>query len=395
MGSTAPSPLYPLYLEMLGLSHLAGTAIFAIYALGTLASLLAAARLGPRIRDLRRLILPGLAATAAGALVFAQAGSVEMLLAGRLLSGLGTGAVTGMATAALYDLSPARRRGRAAALATLAFTGGAAGGPLLASAALALDVAPTAAPFLAIVAVAACAAAGLVIGAWPAAPRGDALDQAAAHEIEARDLADEAPVPSAHGAGPGAEARAAYRLACLAVAAAWMLGSALMALGADIASDLFGMGSAGMAGLMPALFQLFAGIGQAASGRARPRSALVAGLAGIVAAQAAMALAAPGGHAPALLLAMPAAGLAYGAAFVGALSLAGAAAPAERRARLIAGFYVVGYLGNALPTLAMGLAIDRVGLGPAFTAFSLVLSLLCLLGVAAALRFRAPVPSPA
>ncbi|PZQ50827.1 MAG: MFS transporter [Rhodovulum sulfidophilum] len=365
LGSTAPSPLYPIYVAHFGLAQVTATAIFAIYGLGALGTLLLSARFIARVRDRRRVLAFGLCVAFAGALTLAFAQSVAPLLIGRILSGIGTGAITGLASSMLYEFAPPARRARAATIATLAFTAGAAGGPLLTSAALARELAPTTTPFLVIAGFCVVALVGLATVPWPPAPARPA---------------------AAPGRGqPAAKPRAAlpphfFRVACLAVSVAWMSGSILMAIGADLGLNLFALTSVGLIGLIPAAHQLGAGIGQVVWGRVSALRAIRIGVVGIAATQIAMVLAAPGAHGFVLLATTPLCGFFYGAAFVGALGLANMSAAPERRAEFVSRFYVIGYLANMLPALALGYFIDAIGLGPAFYLFS---GLLVLVAAAA------------
>jgi len=378
LGSTAPSPLYPIYIEQMDLSHAMGTAVFAIYAIGTLCSLALTARIGTRIGDLRRLIVPGLIITALGATVFATADGLTMLLVGRFLNGFGTGVVTGMASVALYNLAPAKGKAMAATLATLAFTGGAAGGPLLSSAALALDLAPTLFPFLVIIAVVLLACAGLAVCSWPESAKRSAKTE----ESSSRAIENESETTGRSTSWP------LYGLACFALATAWMLGSVFMAVGADFGARIYDFRDAGLAGLIPALFQLLAGAGQAVWGRIHPARAIAWGLAGMLLAQIALFLAALGADSLTVLALISCSGFSYGATFVGALGLASLSAAPDQRERLISGFYIVGYLSNAIPSFVMGILIDRIGTEPAFETFSVAMAVATSCGVGLALLLR-------
>ncbi|MCA0918750.1 MFS transporter [Pseudooceanicola nanhaiensis] len=359
LGSTAPSPLYPIYIARMGLDHAVSTMVFAMYAVGTLVSLVLCTWLGPRVPDLRRILLPGLVVTAAGALIFGHAETLQMLLTGRFLNGFGTGAITGMGSAALYALSAPERKHIGAAIATLAFTGGAAGGPIISSIALSLDLAPTLSPFLLIVALAVLSFAMLLLSPWPPVSR----------------------------AGRGADTEetgraqwALYLLACTGVVTAWAVGSAMMALGTDLAINVYHFQSIGMAGLVAAAFQLSAGVGQAVFGRKRSYPFMIAGFASTAVALGLLAGFAGNGSAALMMLAMPISGLAYGALFVQALMLASAAAPPQIRPALIAVFYAVGYLSNSIPIVAVGLLSDRIGLALAFQWFSLIVVCVAVAG---------------
>lgn len=385
LGSTAPSPLYPIYIAQLGLDASMATAIFAIYALGTLGALFLAPKLMMRLRDQRSLVISGLALTAAGAIVFAASHSVVMMLLGRLLCGAGTGFVTGMASAALFELAPARGKKLAATIATLAFTGGAAGGPLITSAALSADLAPLITPFVCIAVMALLSFLGLLVAKWPEPGRTALVEDG-----------DTGPAPAAvpAGAGPAlGPSVALFRLACLGVATAWMIGSILMAAGANLGLHLFDLHSASVAGLIPALFQLFAGIGQALFGRLHTLRAILLGVIGIVLVQVILLFASFGAHGAVLMAMMPIYGLFYGAAFVGALGLANIAAEPDQRGRYISGFYTVGYLSNAIPSLGFGILIDKLGMAAAFYALSAVLIALAIIAGAMALTYlRGRVP---
>lgn len=369
LGSTAPSPLYPYYLETLDLDQVMGTAIFSMYAVGTLVALFLSGRIGGKLDDLRKVIIPGLVVTALGAALFAVADNLALLLVGRFLNGFGTGAITGMASAALFSIYPPEQRRTAAVLATLSFTGGAAGGPILSSIALSLDFAPTVTPFVVIVVLAALAVLGLAFSNWPR-----------------KDL--NAIVPT-DPADPDQSVRIPlFILACIVVCVAWMLGSILMALGTDLGVSVYGLPSVALAGLVPAIFQLFAGLGQFIWGRYPVEKAIQVGLVGMIAAQIALILAEPGGLGYVMLGLMPVCGFCYGAAFVGSLGLANKSSTPETREKYISRFYVAGYLSNSIPTVMVGYLSDLWGLKMAFFVFSLALIATAAIGLGLLRRYR-------
>ncbi|PRY88756.1 MFS transporter [Donghicola tyrosinivorans] len=361
LGSTAPSPLYPLYLEELHLSKGMGTAIFSTYAAGTMLALLIFGKIGGRVSDLRRIIVPGLLMTALGAVIFAVAHSLPVLLVGRFLNGFGTGAITGMASAALFAIYPPDMRRVAAVTATVAFTGGAAGGPLLSSLAIWLDLAPTVTPFVVIVILAVLAAIGLIVSHWPR-----------------KDIS--APLP-ASPQGPEKVDMPLFLLACLVVCVAWMLGSVLMALGTDLGLTVYHLHSPALAGLVPAIFQLFGGLGQYLSGRYPAQRAILAGLVGMAVAQIVLIAAIPGAIGAVLIALMPVCGFFYGAAFVGSLGAANRASTPATREAYISRFYMAGYLANSVPTVIVGYLSDIFSLKTAFLGYSIVIIGLAIGGI--------------
>src|SRR4051812_40105382 len=111
LGTTLPTPLYPLLQRELGYGELTTTVIYAVYAGGVLAALLLFGRASDVIGR-RRVLLAGLACAALSAVVFLSGAGLAGLLVGRVLSGLSAGLVTGTATAALTESAgrDARRR---------------------------------------------------------------------------------------------------------------------------------------------------------------------------------------------------------------------------------------------------------------------------------------------
>ena len=113
MGTTLPTPMYVIYQERFGFSITMSTVIFAMYAFGVLAALLAFGRWSDTLGR-RPLLLAGLAAAITSDVVFLIAENTGTLLVGRVLSGLSAGIFVGTATAAVVEAAPASWRSRAA-----------------------------------------------------------------------------------------------------------------------------------------------------------------------------------------------------------------------------------------------------------------------------------------
>ncbi len=71
-----------------------------------------------------------------------------------------------------------------------------------------------------------------------------------------------------------------------------------------------------------------------------------------------------------LLAASVVAGTAQGSAFLGAMTEINAAAPPDRHAEMLWGFYVVTYLRTGIPVLGVGFPATAIGLLPAVEWFS-------------------------
>jgi MFS family permease len=126
-----PTPLYVIYQAQWHFSAAIVTVIFAVYAAGVLAALLLAGRSSDQAGR-KPVLAAALAASALSTVVFILAPNVAVLLAGRIMSGLSAGLMTGTATAALAELIPASASRRASLVATTANMGGLGLGPLIA-----------------------------------------------------------------------------------------------------------------------------------------------------------------------------------------------------------------------------------------------------------------------
>src|SRR5947209_7384813 len=104
LGTTLPTPLYVLYQEQYQFAPVLITVIFAVYPLGVLAALLVFGRVSDHFGR-RPVLAAALLLACASTLVFVFAQNVAMLLAGRVLSGLGAGLLPGTATAGRVQLA--------------------------------------------------------------------------------------------------------------------------------------------------------------------------------------------------------------------------------------------------------------------------------------------------
>jgi MFS family permease len=130
VGTTLPTPLYPLYARQFGFGATTVTVVFAAYAVGVIAALILVGRISDEIGR-RPVLIPGIVLSALSAVLFLLAGNGAALYPARVVSGLSAGIFTGTATATLVDLAPRGRRELATSVAVAANLGGLAVGPLL------------------------------------------------------------------------------------------------------------------------------------------------------------------------------------------------------------------------------------------------------------------------
>jgi MFS family permease len=105
---TIPSPLYGLYQHRDGFSTFTITLIFAAYSLGTTTSLFVVGHISDWYGR-KRVLIPGLAMSAASVLVLLFWRDLPGLYVGRIMGGLAVGAVSGTATAYVAELHAASR----------------------------------------------------------------------------------------------------------------------------------------------------------------------------------------------------------------------------------------------------------------------------------------------
>jgi hypothetical protein len=162
--ATLPSPLYGLYREHDGLSSFTITVVYAIFAAGTIAALLAVPAVARRIG--RRGVMLAAVATMIGAAVLLAAWKdLPGLLVGRFITGIAVGLVAGIAITYLIELhlhrdpngSPIRARN----IGTAINVGALGIGPLVAGCLAAWVRDPLTVPYLLWIALGAVALVGL------------------------------------------------------------------------------------------------------------------------------------------------------------------------------------------------------------------------------------------
>ena len=135
--STIPTPLYPLYQQRDRFSAFVVTIVFAVYAVGVVASLLLAGQVSDWIGR-KRIMVPALAILVLSAVIFLVWPALPGLIVARLVNGIGIGLITATATAYLRDLDslswPGAGPGRFEVVDTAANLGGLGVGTLVAGA---------------------------------------------------------------------------------------------------------------------------------------------------------------------------------------------------------------------------------------------------------------------
>jgi MFS family permease len=364
LGTTLPTPLYPIYERLWGFSPLVITVIFAVYAVGVIAALLCLGSLSDRIGR-RPALLAGLALSAASAVAFLLAGGLGALLAGRALSGLSAGIFTGAGTATLADFGPPARPSLASGVATAANLGGLGCGTLLAGVLATVAAAPLRLPFWVDLALLAPAAAAVIAIPETMRPSG-------AGGLRVQRLR----VPP--------ELRGIFTRAAAAGFASFAMSGLFSATAPTFLATLLHLPSPALAGAVVFVLFAFSAAGQLVLGRMPPRAGLPAGCAGIILGAGLTAAALALNSLAFLIAGAVVAGLGQGFSVGAGLAMLNAGTPAGRRGEVSSSYFVLLYLALSIPIVGMGLVTQLIGLrqaGLIFTAFVAVLGAACLISL--------------
>lgn len=353
IGSSAPIPLYPIYRADLGLDAFTMTLIFVVYIVAVLGALLTLPRVLSRLRNPYRLMVPAMIAVILGAILMAFANHLSVLIAGRILSGIGTGSATLAANLLLVELSPGRNVQRAAMISTLAFSVGSSVGPILTGILLQFGLAPLVTPFVFI-------GLSALLSIHAAGKHWNAERQP--HSVA---------TPPSPDATPDSPIQAIpwrpLGLCGLTVFLSWGLGASMMALGPLVSHELLDGVSYAISGYVVAMFMLSAAISQWLHRRTALRLALLRGCSIVILGTAICWAGLMLGSPLTIILGLLILAVGHGSAFGGAGGLVQVLSPPRHRARTISLFYVSGYTGSLTPLL-LGAMMDRTGAAYTVTA---------------------------
>ncbi|RDG39151.1 MFS transporter [Streptomyces corynorhini] len=375
-GTTLPTPLYGLYRAQLGFSELMVTIVFAVYALGVIATLLLVGNVSDEVGR-RPVLLCALGLSAASALCFVFEGGLPALFAGRLLSGFAAGLLSGAATVTVMELAPPGREARAGLAATAANMGGLGCGPLLAGVLAQYAPWPLRLPFL--VHLALVAAAGVVT--W-------FLPETVAVTKRARPGWG---TPRPRGLTVPPRVRGVFVPSALAAFAGFALLGLFTAVAPSFMAQTLGVRDLAVSGAVVFSVFLASTVGQSLLGRVGVRAALPGGCFVLVAGLALVGASLAVRSLPLLVAGALCGGLGQGLAFRAGMTAVSGAAPPEHRGGTVSAFFVVAYLGISLPVVGVGALTLWLGLRGAGMVFTVVVLVLAA-GVGLYLLRRPPAP---
>jgi len=353
--SSAPSPLYPVYQAQFGFSALTLTAIFAVYVLALLLSLLTAGRLSDYLG--RRPVLAVALLVEAGAMaVFLGADGVGALFAARIVQGLATGAAVGALGAYLLDLQPVDGSRLGSLVNSAAATGGLGIGA--AATGLLIQYAPHPTRLVFLILLIAFVALAAITAVLP--------ETVAAKPGARAALRPRVSVP--------APARRAFLRAVPTMVSTWMLGGLVLSVGGSLLAVVFGQHDHAVVGSVLGLFAGTAAVTSVLLRERTPEAMAGIGTAGLLVGTTALVVALATTSLTLFVLGALVAGAGFGPAFLGAFRTVSQLAAPHERAGLISAIYVVSYLALSVPAVVAGLLITDHGLRDTSLVYGIVVA---------------------
>src|ERR1700733_8890371 len=374
-GSSVPTPLYPLYQSLWGLSPVMITVVFGVYALAVLTGLLFAGRLSDHVGR-RPVLIAATLSQVMTMLLFATAASAAGLVLARIVQGLTTGAALSAVGAAMIDLN--KSRGTVANAVAPAF--GSAAGGIVAGFFVQFLPAPTHLVYAALAAVFVAQTVGLKFMKEPIAPMPGAWNS----------LKPQLALPSA--------AREPLLLALPVLIAVWALGGLYASLGPSLVRGMLGSNAPLLGGL--ALFVLAAsgGIAVLLLQNLDARKTMTLGSTSLLAGVGLVVLALTRSEVALFFLGTAVAGVGFGTGFQGAVRTVVSVAAPHERAGTLSIVFIVSYIALGAPAIIAGAMVRHAGLLATARVFGLAVMALAAAALIAGVltsSYRAQAPAAA
>ncbi len=337
-GSSAPTPLYGVYMAEWSLTPLRVTVIFGIYALAVLVALLVAGRLSDYLGR-RPVLLVATLAQAVTMILFVTATSVTGLLVARVLQGLTTGAALGAIGAGMMDLD--KTRGTVANAVAPPF--GTATGALVAGVLVQFLPFPTHLVYVVFGLVFIVQAFGLLLMKDSIEPRGGVLAS----------LKPKLALPRA--------TREPLLLATPVLIAVWALAGFYGALSPLLVKGMLGVNTPLVGGLALFVVATFGGLSVLVLHQRESREMMMLGAASLIAGVAVTAVAVSEASIALFFAGSMLAGVGFGTGFQGAVRTVVPLAAPHERAGVLSIIFIISYIAMGVPAVAAGWMIARHG----------------------------------
>ncbi|WP_030238642.1 MULTISPECIES: MFS transporter [unclassified Streptomyces] len=357
-GTTAPTPLYPLYGEEFGFTPFTVTVVFAVYALGVVLGLLVFGRLSDQVGR-RPVLVAATLLSVVAAVVFLLTQSVAAMLVARVVSGFSAALVTGAATASLTERLGQHSRIKPATLALFANMGGLACGTLIAGILADLAPSPLRTPWVVMLVLAAIGTLGVLVNGESSAHRsGFSLQVQPLH------------VP--------AEIRSDFLRSAMAAGAGFAVLGVLTAVTGLFLGTVLHESSHTLTGLVVFIAFACTALGQLLVRTLKPATALPASCLGLIVASGLIAAAMATSTLGPLLVGAAVNGLATGIAVGHGIGGITTRSAPQHRGASVSTFFAILYSMLAVPAIGVGVLIRETSLRPAGETFSAVVAALSL-----------------
>lgn len=358
VGAYLPTPLYPAYQAEFGFSDLSLTLVYAVFPLVSAVALLL---FGPASDVLgRRAVLRlGVVLGALGTVSFLLAGGLAWLFVGRALQGIALGAATGAATALIVDRAPVAQRHWASVLATVAFLGGTALGPVLGGALAQYLPAPQATAYLVHLV--------LLVFAWQAASRLSSATPAAGAMKGWRPTPPRIPEVI----------KWPFLFSATVGFLSWAVVGLFLSAIPTVLERSAGITNVATVGLILGALLAFAMAMQPLIPLVDPRSVQLAGLVGLLVSLVILGTS-QGSSLPVTLAAAAIAGCGIGLGYGGAATEIDEITAPEQRGGVNAALYLAFYLGSGVPAVVLGFLSLQMDMSDALGVLSAVVAVATL-----------------
>jgi MFS family permease len=359
--STVPTPLYVLYAHEHALSSFMITVIFAVYAVGVIASLIVVGHVSDWLGR-KRVLLTAIGVEVVAGLAFISSTQLPMLIIGRLVTGIGVGAITATATAYLHELQAGSRpdggQRRFDIVSGIANLGGLGIGPLVAGALAQWAPGPLVTPyvvFLVLMVLAALAVATI-------APE-------TVHVPRAQRPRYRPQRPRVSGSALG------WTLAAASAVSAFAVFGLFTSLAPGFVGQTLGHPSRLLAGTVAFIVFGIAPFAQIASARLAAVTQLALGVAGELVGLALLAIGMEIADLAVFVASAFVLGAGAGVLFRTAIGRTVRVSAPGRRGEALAALFLVSYLGLIVPAIGVGVATRYVEPTTAMCYFSCVLGI--------------------
>jgi MFS family permease len=368
MGSTIVTPLYSLYARQFGFSQVVLTLIYAAYVVGNLTSLFffggVSDRAGRRLIVLRAMTI---AAASTGLFLFAS--SPPWLFVARALSGFSIGLAAGAGTAWIAELDSAADKGRATLVAIVGNFAGVALGPLISGLLAEYAPWPLQLPFVMYVAIVAITA--VLVARSPET---------------VSDAATRSPAQGRSSIAIPPSIRARFVAPAVTAFTMFALYGFYFSLAPSVLADSLHQSNRAVGGAV--VFEL--GLVSAATilitRRLASRTCMLLALILLIPSLVLLIVAQAQGSLPLLLVGTTLSGISGALGYRGSLQVVNQIAPAEQRAGVASAYFLVCFIGNSLPVIAVAMLARAFNSLVADGVFAVTLAVLALAALAASRR---------